>query len=66
MDIIQIEQILQWIATGVLKLKNADGTDAAWKGTFVNALAANRPLTADEWAGILAVVDASVQGALNA
>ena len=66
MDIIQLEQILQWIATGVLKLKNADGTDATWKPVFVGALSENRALNADEWAAILAAVDTSVQGALDA
>jgi hypothetical protein len=61
----QILQLLQWVATGVLKVKNADGTDAQWVGTFTGALAENRPLNESEWAGILGVVDASVTSALN-
>jgi hypothetical protein len=59
-----ILQILQWLATGALKLKEADGTDAQWVPVFVGALTENRPLTQTEMDSILAVVDASVQAAL--
>lgn len=65
MEAAVILQILQWIETGALKLKNADGTDAQWVPVFVGALTGNRALTTDEMNSILAVVDASVQNALN-
>lgn len=64
--ILQIEQLLQWAATGLLKWKEADGTDAQWAPVFKQALAENRPLNDDEWASIQAFVDATVQKALNA
>lgn len=64
--IIQIEQLLQWAATGLLKLKEADGTDAQWAPVFKQALTENRPLNDDEWNSIQALVDAAVQNALNA
>jgi hypothetical protein len=62
----QIEQLLQWAATGLLKIKEADGTDAVWAPVFRQALTESRPLTADEWAPIEALVDATVQAALDA
>ena len=62
----QIEQIIQWAATGLLKLKEADGTDAQWAPVFKQALAEDRPLNDDEWSSILALVDTAVQNALNA
>lgn len=64
--IAQIEQLLQWAATGLLKFKEADGTDAQWAPVFRQALTENRPLSADEWAPIEALVDATVQAALDA
>lgn len=65
MEYATLMQILQWIATGALKLKNADGTDAAWIPVFASALSENRPLTSDEMNSILAFVDQTVQNALN-
>lgn len=64
--IIQIEQLLQWAATGLLKFKEADGTDAQWAPVFRQALTENRPLNDDEWASIQTLVDTAVQNALNA
>lgn len=64
--ILQIEQLIQWAATGLLKWKQSDGTDAPFVPVFRAALAENRPLTAAEWAPIEAIVDAATQAALNA
>lgn len=64
--ILQIEQLIQWAATGLLKWKQSDGTDAPFVAVFKQALTENRPLTAEEWAPIEAVVDAATQAALNA
>lgn len=62
----QIEQIIQWAATGLLKWKEADGTDAQWAPVFRQALTENRPLNGDEWTSILTLVDTAVQNALKA
>lgn len=64
--ILQIEQLIQWAATGLLKLKEADGTDAQWAPVFRQALTENRPLNSDEWDSIKALVDTAVQNALDA
>jgi hypothetical protein len=64
--IAQIEQIIQWAATGLLKLKEADGTDAQWAPVFKQALTENRPMNDDEWASITTLVDTAVANALKA
>jgi hypothetical protein len=64
--ILQIEQLFAWVASGLLKWKQSDGTDAPWVAVFKSRLAANEPLSADEIDGIRAVVDAATQGVLNA
>ncbi len=64
--ILQIEQLLQWAATGLLKIKEADGTDAQWAPVFKQALTENRPLNDTEWASIESLVDTAVNNALNA
>ncbi len=64
--ILQIEQLLQWAATGLLKIKEADGTDAQWAPVFKQALTESRPLNDTEWASIESLVDTAVNNALNA
>ena len=66
MLILQIEQLFQWVATGLLKWKQSDGTDAPFVPVFKQVLVENRPLSTDEWAPIEAVVDQATQNALNA
>jgi hypothetical protein len=64
--IAQIEQIIQWAATGLLKIKEADGTDAQWAPVFRQALTEGRALNDSEWSSITTLVDTAVQNALDA
>lgn len=53
----QIMQLFQWAATGLLKFKENDGTDAAFVPILQGALTENRPLNDTEWAPIVSLVD---------
>lgn len=64
--IAQILQLFQWAAAGLIQIKNADGTDGQFAPVLRAALEENRPLTADEWAPIEALVNTATQNALNA